>query len=149
MKKNTFTCLLVFCGALALAWGLLAAPVNKTFIGSKAIEGYDPVAYFKQKRPVRGNKQYSYLWKGANWYFSSTANRGLFKKSPKKYAPQYGGYCAYAVSQGHTAGIDPRAWDIHKGRLYLNYDKDVQKKWRAQKASYIKKANQNWPKLAK
>lgn len=149
MKRNILTFFsLSFYGFFCVA-GLLAAPVNKTFIGEKAIEAYDPLAYFKQKKPVRGNKQYVHRWKGANWYFSSAANRDLFKKNPKKYAPQYGGYCAYAVSQGYTAGIDPRAWDIYKGRLYLNYSKDIQKKWREQKAAYIKKANQNWPKLAK
>ena len=149
MKKNTFTFLGSLSVSLLFVSALFAGPVNKTFIGAKAIEGYDPVAYFRQKRPIRGSKEHIYKWKGANWYFSSASNLGLFKKKPKKYAPQYGGYCAYAVSQGHTAGIDPRAWDIHKGKLYLNYDKDIQKKWRKKKAAYIKKANGNWPKLSK
>ncbi len=138
-------------GALVFTFavGLIAGPVNKTWVGSKAIDGYDPVAYFKQKKPVRGNKQHVYKWRGANWHFSSAANLGLFKKNPQKYAPQYGGFCAYAVSKGHTADIDPNAWDIHKGKLYLNYDKDVQKKWRKNKDGYIIKANKNWPKLSK
>ena len=128
---------------------LLAGPVNKTFIGSKAIEGYDPVAYFLQKKPVRGSKKFIYKWKGANWYFSKEKHLKLFKKNSKKYAPQYGGYCAYAVSKGYTASIDPKAWDIYKGKLYLNYDLDIQKNWRSKKDAYIKKANKNWPSLSK
>ena len=128
---------------------LWAGPVNKTFIGDKAIEGYDPVAYFTAKRPLRGEKKYSYKWRGANWYFVSAGNRKLFQKNPQKYAPQFGGYCAYAVSQGYTAGIDPNAWDIYKGRLYLNYSKNIQAKWRKDKLGYIGKAKKNWPKLSK
>ena len=81
--------------------------------------------------------------------FSSKANLELFKKNPKKYAPQFGGYCAYAVSKGHTSDISPDAWDIHNNKLYLNYDKDVQKTWRAKKKLYIKRAIKNWPKLSK
>ena len=134
---------------LLLPTCLLAAPVNKTFIGDKAIQGYDPVAYFTQKKPLRGEEKYSYKWRGANWYFVSKANRNLFKKNPTKYSPQYGGYCAYAVSKGYTADIDPQAWDIYKDKLYLNYDKDVQKEWRKDRNGYIKKANKNWPKLKK
>ncbi len=128
---------------------LVAAPVNTTWIGTKAIKGYDTVAYFKVGKSVRGNKKISYKWKGANWYFSSKANLELFKKNPKKYAPQFGGYCAYAVSKGHTSDISPDAWDIHNNKLYLNYDKDVQKTWRAKKKLYIKRAIKNWPKLSK
>ncbi len=139
-----------FISLLLLSFLSLGAnPVNKTFFGSKAIEGYDVVAYFLQKRPVQGKKKYSFHWKGANWFFASAKNRDLFKKAPKKYAPQFGGYCAYAVSKGHTAGIDPNAWDIYKGKLYLNYDRDVQAKWRKNKALYIKRADKNWPALEK
>ncbi len=151
-KKNGKLFRLVL-GVLFVAFvcgtAVVAGPVNKTFIGAKAIEGYDAVAYFKEKRPVRGKKKFSFSWKGANWYFASVANRDLFKKNPKKYAPQFGGYCAYAVAKGHTAGIDPNAWHIYKGKLYLNYDKDIQKKWLKKKRHYIQKAVKNWPALSK
>src|SRR5512135_2769630 len=94
-------------------------PIDKT--GGVAIRGYDPVAYFTESKPVEGSKQFTFEWQGATWRFASAANRDLFAKTPEKYAPQYGGYCAYAVSQGHTATIDPQRWRIVDGKLYLNY----------------------------
>jgi hypothetical protein len=84
---------------------------------------------------------------GATWRFASAEHRDLFAKSPGKYAPQYGGYCAYAVANGKTADIDPAAWTVRDGRLFLNYDADVQKKWLADPDGYIAKADANWPKM--
>ena len=123
-----------------------ADPVNKSSEGY-AIRGYDPVAYFQQSRPVHGSPQFNYQWMNATWLFSSAANRDLFAASPEKYAPQYGGYCSYAVSQGHTATIDPEAWKVVDGKLYLNYSKGVQKTWEKDVPGYIEKANKNWPEL--
>ena len=111
----------------------------------KAIRGYDPVAYFKQGKPVTGDKKHTHQYKGATWYFSSAENRDLFASAPGSYAPQYGGYCAYAVSQGSTASITPQAWDIVNGKLYLNYSKSIQRKWKKKQASYIRSADQKWP----
>jgi hypothetical protein len=85
----------------------------------------------------------------ATWLFSSAENRDRFAADPQKYAPQYGGYCSYAVSQGHTASIDPEAWRVVDGKLYLNYSKGVQKKWEMDTTGYIQKADQNWPGLHK
>lgn len=122
-------------------------PVNQTLFGSVAIEGYDPVAYFQDQEPRKGSKKHAFEWQGATWRFASGANRDLFAADPEKYAPQYGGYCAYAVSQGKTAGIDPDAWTILDGKLYLNYNQKIQEKWEADTAGYIEAADVAWPKL--
>jgi YHS domain-containing protein len=110
-----------------------------------AIKGFDPVAYFTMGRPVKGSEQFTYEWKGARWLFSSGEHLDLFTADPEKYAPKYGGYCAYAVSQGTTADIDPDSWSIVDGKLYLNLNKDVQKLWSGDMKGYIEKADRNWP----
>ncbi len=92
---------------------------------SVAIKGYDAVAYFRQGAPVKGSPAFKQQWMGATWLFSSAEIRDLFAADPDKYAPRYGGYCAYAVSEGHTASIDPEAWKIVDGKLYLNYSKGI------------------------
>jgi hypothetical protein len=86
---------------------------------------------------------------GARWQFSSPESRELFKANPAQYAPQFGGYCAWAVSQGYTANTDPEAWKIVDGKLYLNYSKSVQKKWEQDIPKYIENGNRNWPGLHK
>ncbi len=121
-------------------------PVNTDRQGA-GLRGYDPVAYFTEGKPVRGDESYSAEWKGANWFFSSEQNRDLFAKDPEKYAPQYGGYCAYAVGNNYTADGDPTAWSIEKGKLYVNYNKDVRELWLKDKSNLIKKGDANWPKL--
>ncbi len=118
--------------------------VNKTFLG-KALEGYDPVAYFTVGKPVEGSSDYAYEWDGATWLFSSTANKQAFIDMPEKYRPQYGGYCAWAVSQGYTANAVPEAWRIVDGKLYLNYSKGVQRDWEKDIPGHIASANKNWP----
>jgi hypothetical protein len=109
-----------------------------------AIRGYDPVAYFKEGRPVKGDPKFTYTWKDSRWMFSSQKNLDLFKANPDQYAPQYGGYCAYGASQGHKATIDPQAWTIVGGKLYLNYDADIKTKWMKDQAGYIRLADKNW-----
>ncbi|MDI7864450.1 hypothetical protein MRS76_21175 [Rhizobiaceae bacterium n13] len=97
--------------------------VNTGYFGDVAIKGYDPVAYFTVNEAIEGSPEYSYHWLGANWRFASAENRDLFKKDPARYAPQYGGYCADGVSFGTvTTNIDPKAWRIIDGKLYLSYD---------------------------
>lgn len=124
-----------------------ADPVNKTLFGGVAIKGYDTVAYHTKSEPVKGDKKFQHEWMGAKWRFSSQENLDLFKANPEKYAPAYGGYCAWAVSQNYTADIDPDAWAIVDGKLYLNYDKDIKKKWEADRDQLIEAADKNWPKL--
>lgn len=110
-----------------------------------AIKGADPVAYFEQGKFVQGVSEFSYNWEGATWQFSSAGNRDLFISHPEQYAPQYGGFCAWAVSQGSTAPIDPTAWKIVDGKLYLNYNDKVQSRWQKDIPGNIAKADQNWP----
>ncbi|MDX2154190.1 MAG: YHS domain-containing (seleno)protein [Bryobacteraceae bacterium] len=123
-------------------------PVNKSWRGV-ALQGYDPVAYFTASKATKGSDSISHEWMGAKWYFSSDANRKLFIASPEKYAPQFGGYCAWAVSNNYTANADPEAWKIIDGKLYVNYNKDVQKKWEAEALKRIEAGNKNWPNLHK
>ena len=117
-------------------------PVNATLFGV-AIKGYDPVAYFTDAKPVKGESEFTFDWMGATWRFASAAHRDLFKATPEKYAPQFGGYCAWAVSQGYTAGIDPAAWKIVNDKLYLNYSLEIQKKWEGDVPGNISKADVN------
>jgi len=143
---------LAFAAAALLAGNAPAAgPVEAVFKARDgvAIRGYDPVAYFKQGRPVKGAAQFSHSWSNATWWFSSAENRDLFKANPAQYAPQFGGYCAWAVSKGYTADTDPDAWKIVDGKLYLNYSKDVQKKWEADIPARIREGEKNWPTLHK
>lgn len=109
-----------------------------------AIEGTDPVAYFTQGQPVAGQEEFSYEWGGATWLFSSAENRDRFVSNPEQYAPQYGGFCAWAVSQGYTAPIDPNAWKIVDGRLYLNFNQGVQRRWERDIPGNIAQGDQNW-----
>ena len=112
-----------------------------------AIQGYDPVAYFSESKPVKGSNEFSYEWQGATWHFSNAENRDLFAAEPDKYAPQYGGYCAWAVKEGTTAPIDPQAWKIVDGKLYLNLNPNIQKRWEEDIPGNIAKADQNWPEV--
>ena len=139
---------------LMLALGLLlavAAPasakseINASFLGSVAIEGTDTVAYFTEGKTVKGSSGFIHRWKGAAWQFKNAANRDAFAASPEKYSPQFGGYCAWAVSQGYTAGIDPEAWKVIRGKLYLNYSKGVQSQWAEDIPGNIAKAESHWP----
>jgi hypothetical protein len=111
-----------------------------------AIKGFDPVAFHKAGKPVEGSSKYELKWKDVKWRFASAEHRDVFKAASDKYAPQYGGYCAWAVSQGTTAGVDPKnAWKIVEGKLYLNYNVDIQKKWAKDIPGNTKKADANWP----
>lgn len=122
-------------------------PVQTGYFSSEAIKGYDSVAYFTENKAVKGNSDFSFEYNGATWLFASQENLGLFKGSPEAYSPQYGGYCAYAVSQGTTASIKPELFTIHKGKLYLNYNQKINKQWSESKDSFIIDADKNWPKL--
>ena len=113
--------------------------------GDGAIRGYDPVAYFTEGSPTKGRDQHTFEWKGATFKFASTETLALFEANPEKYVPQYGGYCAYAVSKGATASTDPDAWTIVEGKLYLNYSLGVRKRWREDIPGHIAAANKNWP----
>ena len=123
------------------------APVFSASAGHIAVSGYDPVAYFVAGKPVKGDGKISTAYNGATWVFASEANRALFVANPAQYAPQFGGYCSWAVSQGYTASTDPNAWKIVDGKLYLNYSLEIAEKWKKDIPGNIAKANANWPKV--
>lgn len=147
MKLRTRLFIVLALLMLSFSTWAQKADVYQTKAG--AIKGYDPVAYFEASRPLKGNTAYNYSWQGATWYFVSAENRDLFKANPEKYAPQYGGYCAYAVAKGTTAKIDPEAWKIVDGKLYLNYDQNIQSRWNKNQREFIQKADANWPGVLK
>jgi len=113
----------------------------------KAIRGYDAVSYFTESKARQGSAQFVHSWKGSEWFFVSKQNLQAFIENPEKYAPQYGGYCAYGMGEGHKATTQPDAWTIVNGKLYLNYNKEVQKLWNANQSKYVQMADKNWPAL--
>ena len=139
--------------AIALAAGLSigaagSAGAQQVFVDKgAAIRGYDPVAYFIDGKPVAGSPQFTQRWNGAEWRFASAANRDKFAAEPEKYAPQYGGFCAYGLSQGYKVKIEPDAFTVLDGKLYLNYDKGVQKQWLQDTQGYIVRADSIWPSI--
>ncbi|MDJ0679539.1 MAG: YHS domain-containing (seleno)protein [Xenococcaceae cyanobacterium MO_167.B52] len=112
-----------------------------------AIKGTDTVAYFTEGKAVKGDKKYNYQWGNTTWWFKNETNRDLFAQNPEQYAPQFGGFCAWAVSQNYTAPINPQAWKIVDGKLYLNYNKSVQRTWAQDIQGNIIKGHRNWPNL--
>jgi YHS domain-containing protein len=111
----------------------------------KAINGYDPVAFFKLSKPVMGADSLSYQWKGATWLFSDKEDMKTFIASPEKYAPQYGGYCAYGTADGHKAPTQTDTWTIVDDKLYFNYNSKVKEMWTKDQKNLIIKADKNWP----
>jgi YHS domain-containing protein len=135
--------MLVFTGTL-----FASSPIN-TDSNGVAIKGYDPVAYFTMNKPVKGNNNFEYEWKGAKWRFSSENNMKLFIEDPDKYAPRYGGYCAYGVAVNALFDIKPEAWSMVDGNLYLNKNLNVRETWKKDISGNIKKADMNWPGVLK
>lgn len=144
MKVTRRTSLALFCAAIAAP---VFAATPKTFTGSDgfAINGYDPVGYFNASTPVKGSTDYKSDHGGATYLFASAQNKAAFDADPSAFAPQYGGYCAYAVSRGYTAKTDPDAWTIEGGKLYLNFNKVVRALWARDIEGNIAKADENWP----
>jgi len=143
-------------GILALSSAALASCAGKDGgeinshlvdgVSNVAIKGYDSVAYFTDSKPVKGNPNFSYSYKGSSWWFKNSKNKDLFKSNPSKYEPQYGGYCAFGVAVPEKKiDIDPEAWNISDGKLYLNYTLPTQERWLDNKEEYITDANEIWP----
>ncbi len=120
-------------------------PIYTAKRSNLALQGYDTVAYFTLGEPTKGSAEYSTTYNGAEFRFASEENLNLFLGNPEQYAPQYGGYCAWAVAKGQTAKGDARRWAIVDNKLYLNYNKGIQKKWDKDRAGFITSANTNWP----
>ena len=141
-----------------LTTGLLAAPAATLLTrpamaaepevfseGGIAIRGADPVAYFTEGAPVQGSADHPLMWRGTTWHFASAANMETFMGDPDAYAPQYGGYCAYALSRGYVATSVPEAWTIHEDRLYLNFSLPVRDLWLQDVPGHIAQGDANWP----
>ncbi|MEM8935077.1 MAG: YHS domain-containing (seleno)protein [Pseudomonadota bacterium] len=143
MRVLSFTIALLFVSATTALAG--KPEVFTPRFSSLAVSGYDAVAYFEQGEAVKGSNAFSYDYNGATWRFSSAENLDAFQSDPEAYAPQYGGYCAWAVSQNYTASADPKSWAIHNGKLYLNYNDDVQADWMEDPDGFIALADANWP----
>jgi YHS domain-containing protein len=142
---RTFPPSLVLVCALLVAVEA-AAQVN-TNGGDVAIGGYDPVAYFTDGRAVRGRAEHAAEHDGAVFHFASAEHRRMFVGSPARYLPQYGGYCAYAMAQGRLQRIDPDAFTVAGGKLYLNYSLDIRARWLERRDDYIREADRRWPEV--
>lgn len=123
---------------------LFAGEIYKGWLSNYAIKGYDPVAYFTEKKAVKGDSKFEFEWKGVRWIFNTEKNKTLFIKNPTKYLPQYDGHCAYAAGNKKVAGVDPTKWTIVKNKLYLNYNEDIQNKWLKNQLNLIKKGDVYW-----
>lgn len=112
--------------------------------GGMAIDGFDPVAYFKSGQAVGGNPTHSHTWKGAVWIFRSEENKKTFAEDPERYMPQYGGFCSWAFANGRLSKSDPRAWSIVDGKLYLNCNSRVRELWEKDRDNFIQTADKLW-----
>jgi YHS domain-containing protein len=148
MKTNSRAFLIVtLIIGVAIGFGACSkggvAKVNTNQNGT-ALRGFDAVAYFAVQSAVEGNPKYEYVWNGAKWLFSNSDNLEKFKKNPEAYAPQFGGYCSYAVSHGYTADGDPQIWKVVDGRLYLNYNQKAKEVWEKDMNTLIEEGQKNW-----
>jgi hypothetical protein len=130
---------------LGLAAAAHAAGESNVDSSGLALKGYDPVAYFTEKKPVKGTPGISAQHEGATYRFATAANRDAFLAAPARYAPQYGGYCAYGMASGYKAPIEPDAWTVVDGKLYLNYSQSVRSRWASDISGFVRKADTNWP----
>jgi hypothetical protein len=136
-----------FSLALLLSAGFGGLAAGESAEGEIAITGYDSVAYFKDGKAMKGNESFTYRWHNLTWHFLSAENRDLFAASPEKYAPQYDGYCAWALTEERKAVTDPEVWKIVDGKLYLNCSMAAYEKWSRDIPGNIKKADANWLKI--
>lgn len=144
--KSLFTFILFSISQFTFA----ADDIYTGIFSSKALDGYDTVAYFTEGKPIEGSKKFTTEYKGADWYFSSQQNLDAFVHNPERYAPQYGGYCAWAVSaKNDFAPGDPMQWSIVDNKLYLNYDQEIKQRWESDRELHITQADKNWPELIK
>ena len=144
MKKALVLAILVFSAIASFAGGKQLLNLDKNGV---AIQGYDPVAFFTQHKPVKGVQQFNSAFNGATYWFASAEDKHAFDKEPAKYEPQFGGYCAYGVSKGARAPVKIEAWQIVNDRLLMQYDLDVKGEFNKDQQGTLKKADQNWPGL--
>lgn len=140
MKKHFLVVFVAFLTATTFA----QSGKNANLKDGLALQGYDPVAYFEQSKAVMGQKEISTEFNDATYYFSSEKNKAAFLKNPQHYEPQFGGFCAYGMSNGYEAPVQPEAFTIVDNKLYLNYNLKVKEMWVKEQAARIQKANENW-----
>lgn len=145
IKRCSTLCTLTICIAWLLSSSIQAGEFFER--NNLAIDGYDPVAYFTEQKPVRGSSEFRSDFQGSTFQFASAAHRDAFAADPSKYAPQYGGYCAFGMAKGYKAKIDPAAFTVVRDRLYLNYSESVRTRWLSDIPMYIQKADANWPEV--
>ncbi|MEO0503620.1 MAG: YHS domain-containing (seleno)protein [Pseudomonadota bacterium] len=144
--RRTFLTLTAALPAVALTARYATAATPPVYAnGGIAVDASDVVAYFTIGTPMTGSPEFTHDWNGATWRFVSAANRDSFAANPDAYAPQYGGYCAWAVSEGYTASTIPEAWKIVDDKLYLNFNRRIQRRWERDIPARIAAANANWP----
>lgn len=136
-----------FLFVLLLLNGFGEVAMGNLMDGNIAIKGYDTVAYFEAGKAIKGNESFSFIWRNMTWHFSTKENRDLFAASPDKYAPQYDGYCAWAMTEARKAQTDPEIWEIVNGKLYLQCSQAAYEKWSSDIPGNIKKADMNWLKF--
>lgn len=145
----------MYLNQICVAIGLIAALVSPVFSAEffdrngLAIDGYDPVAYFTEMKPLKGSSEFRADYQGSTFHFVSVAHRDAFAANPEKFAPQYGGYCAYGMAKGYKAKIDPATFTVVGDKLYLNYSETVRSQWLTDIPGYIRKADANWPDVRK
>jgi YHS domain-containing protein len=144
--SNRFFKLLALTTLALLSHAALAGEFFET--DGVALRGYDPVAYFVAAQPQKGDAKYSYDYKGSKFYFASEANRRAFMQTPDKYAPQFGGFCAYGTAQGYKVSTQPDAFTIVKDKLYLNHNLNVRQIWEKDVPGNITRAEQKWPEVS-
>jgi YHS domain-containing protein len=133
---------------LLLLTGFGGIAAGQSAAADVAIKGYDTVAYFKDGKALKGNESFTFPWHNMTWYFATKENRDLFEAGPEKYAPQYDGYCAWALTEERLAKTDPEVWKIVDGKLYLNCSTTAYGKWSKDIPGNIKKADANWLQLS-
>jgi YHS domain-containing protein len=141
-----FVAVAAVSAALPLSAFAGKADVFTGIVDGVAVGGYDAVSYFTGT-PLEGKSDIKTDWNGAEWRFANAGNKAAFIADPEKYAPQYGGYCAFAVSKGATAKGDPQAWTVVNDKLYLNFSQGVREQWRSDIPGNVAAANGNWPKV--
>ncbi len=146
-QRLTLALLAVLAFSFVLAGPVLGDPPIEKNKAGLALDGWDTVSYFDGK-PVPGKAEFTKNWNGATWRFATAAHRDAFAADPEKYAPQYGGHCAYGLAKGHLVTADPKIWKVVNGKLYVNYDKGVQKSWEKDEAKFIADADKGWKELA-
>lgn len=145
-KRHQWIIVLFTCLLAASAYA--GEPVFTGDSGNVAVEGHDVVAYFTVGEPVKGSVEHSLQWRGAEWRFANEDHLDRFRENPEKYAPAYGGFCAYGVAQGKALASSPEYWSIHDGRLFFNLNEEIHHNWKNELEEHIKAADEQWPEVA-